>query len=57
MGSGIDSVNEHSDIYDIENFRKEILYVFDNEDDMNAKEAELVTARVCARRFKLQSKC
>jgi hypothetical protein len=28
----------------IENFEKEILYIFDNEDDMNAKEAELVTS-------------
>ena len=28
----------------IENFKKEILYQFDNEDDMSAKEAELVTA-------------
>jgi hypothetical protein len=29
--------------YGIENFKKEILFQFDNEDEMNAKEAELVT--------------
>lgn len=30
--------------YGVENFQKDILFVFDNEADMNAKEAELVTA-------------
>jgi hypothetical protein len=29
--------------YGIENFEKEIIFVFNNEDEMNAKEAELVT--------------
>lgn len=33
----------------IENFTKEILYVFDNEKDMNLKEAELVTEEFCLR--------
>ncbi len=32
----------------IENFRKEILYIFDNEEDMNAKEAELITEEFCS---------
>lgn len=33
--------------YGIENFTKEILFKFDNETDMNAKEAELVTEEFC----------
>lgn len=33
----------------LENFKKEILFVFDNEADMNAKEAELVTRDICDR--------
>ena len=33
----------------IENFEKEILFVFDNELDMNNKEAELVTKEFCLR--------
>lgn len=33
----------------IENFKKEILFQFDNENEMNAKEAELVTEEFCLR--------
>jgi len=33
----------------IENFNKEILHVFDSEEKMNAKEAELVTEEFCLR--------
>lgn len=33
----------------IENFKKEILFQFDNETDMNTKEAELVTEEFCLR--------
>ena len=35
--------------YGIENFRKEILFQFDNKDEMNAKEAELVSVEFCLR--------
>ena len=35
--------------YGIENFVKEILFQFDNEEEMNAKEAELVTDEFCLR--------
>lgn len=35
--------------YGLENFKKEILFVFDNESDMNAKEAELVTSEFILR--------
>lgn len=42
MGSG-KHLNNAIKKYGIENFNKEILFQFDNETDMNAKEAELVT--------------
>lgn len=35
--------------YGIENFHKEIIFQFDNEDEMNAKEYELVTQEFCLR--------
>lgn len=35
--------------YGLETFEKEILYIFDNEEEMNAKEAELVTEEFCLR--------
>lgn len=48
MGSGKilkRSIAKHG----IENFKKEILFQFDNEADMNTKEAELVTEEFCLR--------
>lgn len=42
MGSG-KHLRRAIDKYGIENFDKEILHIFDNEDEMNTKEAELVT--------------
>lgn len=35
--------------YGINNFKKEILYVFESEEEMNKKEAELVTEEYCSR--------
>lgn len=35
--------------YKIENFKKEILHIFDNEEEMNNKEKELVTIDFCLR--------
>lgn len=48
MGSGKHlkyAISKHG----IENFEKEILYQFDNEVDMNFKEAEIVTEEFCLR--------
>lgn len=42
MGSG-KLIRQAIDKYGVENFSKEILFVFDHEDEMNTKEAELVT--------------
>jgi group I intron endonuclease len=41
-GSG-KAIKEAIQKYGVENFDKEVLYVFDNEDDMNLKEKELIT--------------
>lgn len=48
MGSGKQLKRAQSK-HGIENFKKEILFQFDNEAEMNAKEAELVTEEFCLR--------
>lgn len=48
MGSG-KYLRRAVEKYGIENFKKEILFQFDNEVDMNEKEAELVTEEFCMR--------
>lgn len=49
VGSGLSlraAIKKHG----IENFKKEILHIFDTEEEMNAKEAELVSEEFVARR-------
>ena len=48
MGSG-KHLKYSQEKYGIENFEKEILFQFDNEAEMNSKEAELVTDEFCLR--------
>lgn len=48
MGSGSDLLSDYKSI-EKEHFKKEILYIFDNEEEMNLKEAELVTKEFCLR--------
>jgi group I intron endonuclease len=49
MGSG-KNLKRAIKKYGIENFVKEVLYVFDSEKEMNYKEAELVTEEFCLRK-------
>ena len=48
MGSG-KILSRSQTKHGLENFVKEILYIFDNEEEMNAKEKELVTEEFCLR--------
>lgn len=48
MGSG-KLLRRAQEKYGIDNFSKEILHVFDTEEEMNAKEKELVTEEFCLR--------
>lgn len=48
MGSG-KQLKRAQAKHGIKNFKKEILFQFDNEDEMNSKEAELVTEEFCLR--------
>lgn len=43
-------VNAAFNKYGIENFTKEILFVLETEEDMNAKEREIVTEEFCLRK-------
>lgn len=47
MGSG-KLLRRSQEKYGIDNFEKKILFVFDSEDEMNAKEKELVTEEFCS---------
>jgi group I intron endonuclease len=48
LGSG-NYIRRAIDKHGKENFVKEVLYIFDTEEEMNAKEAELVTDEFCLR--------